>query len=65
MPIYEYRCQNCGEKIEKLQKFSDDPLKHCDKCDTDGLEKVISSGTGFCLMGYGWHKNGMSVSSKR
>lgn len=65
MPIYEYKCQNCGSVIEKLQKYSDDPLKHCDKCDTDGLEKVLSANTGFCLMGYGWDKPGMSVSKKR
>jgi putative FmdB family regulatory protein len=54
MPIYEYQCQNCGHKAEKLQKFSDEPLTHCDECGKDTLKKLISA-AGFQLKGTGWY----------
>jgi putative FmdB family regulatory protein len=53
VPIYEYQCQSCGEITEKLQKFSDPPLKTCPRCGGD-LEKVISNTT-FILKGSGWY----------
>ena len=59
MPIYEYRCNKCHTTKEKLQKHSDAPLTKCDECGEEALEKVISSNTGFCLMGHGWHRPGM------
>ncbi len=43
MPIYEYKCSNCGHQFEKIQKFSDDPLKKCPNCDKNALNKLISS----------------------
>ena len=54
MPIYEYRCQGCGHKLEKLQSFSDDPLVHCPACDADLLKRLISQ-TSFHLKGGGWY----------
>ena len=63
MPIYEYECKECGARKEKLQKFSDPPLKECDCCGKEALEKVVSTGTGFCLMGHGWHRPGMRAGS--
>ncbi|OQY31531.1 MAG: hypothetical protein B6I38_05705 [Anaerolineaceae bacterium 4572_5.1] len=29
MPIYTYRCENCGVQFDRRQKFSDDPLTIC------------------------------------
>ena len=26
MPTYQYRCTNCGQELEVVQRFSDDPL---------------------------------------
>jgi len=52
MPIYEYRCQTCGEVVEKLQKFSDDPLRTCG-CGGN-LEKLVSRSS-FQLKGSGWY----------
>ncbi len=43
MPLYEYECPECGERIEVLQKTGEDgaALK-CQKCKVAGLRKVLS-----------------------
>ncbi|HLD44289.1 MAG TPA: zinc ribbon domain-containing protein, partial [bacterium] len=38
MPLYEYRCQQCGFEFETILKFSDPPITVCPQC---GEEKVI------------------------
>ena len=43
MPIYEYQCDNCGHKLEKLQKISDEPLKICPQCSNHSLKKLVSA----------------------
>lgn len=65
MPIYEYKCLDCGAHLEKIQKTTDDPLTTCDKCG-GGLEKQWSL-SGFQFKGEGWYvtdyagkKNGSS-----
>ena len=35
MPIYIYRCENCGVQFERHQKFSDPPLTRCPECGLD------------------------------
>ena len=54
MPIYEYKCQNCGDHVEVMQKVSDEPLKECEKCGGT-LEKQWSL-SGFQFKGGGWYK---------
>lgn len=54
MPIYEYKCSNCGAKLEKLQKMSDEPLKDCPECGKATLTKLVSA-SGFILKGTGWY----------
>ncbi len=54
MPIYEYRCQNCGHEMEAWQKMNEAPLVQCPTCNKDGLRKLISS-TSFQLKGTGWY----------
>lgn len=56
MPIYEYRCSECGDEFEAIQKFSDKPLKSCGKCGGK-LEKLLSR-SGFMLKGGGWYADG-------
>ena len=53
MPIYEYRCKDCGAHIEKRQTLSDEPLKTCEKCGGT-LEKQWSL-SGFQFNGAGWY----------
>jgi len=55
MPIYEYRCEACGEGLEKLQKLSDAPLEICPACGEPKLKKLISA-AGFRLKGSGWYE---------
>jgi putative FmdB family regulatory protein len=54
MPIYEYRCEACGELQEAIQKMSDAPLKLCKHCGKEALERVLSK-TSFVLKGSGWY----------
>lgn len=54
MPIYEYRCNTCGEHTELLQKVNDAPAKECPSCKKPTLEKQISA-TSFHLKGSGWY----------
>lgn len=53
MPIYEYKCQQCGVQIEKRQSVSDEPLTTCEKCHGT-LEKQWSL-SGFQFKGAGWY----------
>ena len=66
MPIYEYRCPNCGFQKEHLQKMSDEPLSTCPSCGNNGYAKLLSA-AGFQLKGTGWYatdfKGGSSTSS--
>ena len=55
MPIYEYRCQNCGHELEKLQRMSDAPLTDCPACEQAELKRLISA-AGFRLKGSGWYE---------
>lgn len=53
MPIYEYKCLECGTHIEKMQKISDEPLMVCENCGGK-LEKQWSL-SGFQFKGAGWY----------
>ena len=53
LPLYEYQCSTCGDKFEVIQKFSDDPLKNCRKCDGQ-VERLISS-PAIQFKGTGWY----------
>lgn len=53
MPLYEYECQSCHRRLEKIQKFSDPLLEVCPHCG-GRLEKLISS-PAFHLKGSGWY----------
>lgn len=54
MPIYEYRCTDCGHQLEVIQKITDAPLTECPACHTGGLYKLVSA-TSFQLKGSGWY----------
>ena len=42
MPVYTYRCENCGVQFERHQSFTDIPLKTCPECRKKALKKVIT-----------------------
>ena len=53
MPVYTYRCENCGVQFDRQQKFSDQPLTRCPECSKKTLRKVyqpvgiVFKGSGF------------------
>jgi len=53
MPVYTYRCKNCGLQFDQQQKFSDAPLTRCPECSKKTLQKVyqpvgiVFKGSGF------------------
>ena len=64
MPIYEYRCGQCGHEFETIQKVSEEPLKTCPACHEDTLVKKVSA-AGFRLKGGGWYETDFKKGSKR
>jgi putative FmdB family regulatory protein len=54
MPIYEYRCTDCGHQDEYLQKVSEPPLDSCPSCGKGSFRKLLSA-AGFQLKGSGWY----------
>ncbi|MBX3047529.1 MAG: zinc ribbon domain-containing protein [Anaerolineales bacterium] len=53
MPVYTYRCDNCGHEFDRQQSFDDSPLKVCPECRKHTLHKVyraagvVFKGSGF------------------
>ena len=66
MPIYAYRCTQCGFEKEFMQKISDPLLTLCPQCQTESLVKQLTA-PGFQLKGSGWYvtdfKNGSAGKS--
>ena len=66
MPIYEYKCKNCGHESEHIEKMSADPTRECEEC--GGVKARRISRTNFKLVGSGWYatdyKVGHSVDKK-
>lgn len=54
MPIYEYRCTDCGFQKEFLQKVSDPKLTTCTSCGKETFQKMLTA-AGFQLKGSGWY----------
>jgi len=58
VPLYEYQCKKCKHKFEKIQKFSDPPVRKCPECGSP-VEKVMHApnvqfkGTGWYVTDYG------------
>ena len=63
MPIYEYRCSDCGFQDEYLQKVSDSPLTVCPSCGKATFQKLLSA-AGFQLKGSGWYATDFRNSGK-
>ena len=63
MPIYGYRCSNCGHADDHMQKLSDAPLTTCPSCQQASYEKQLSA-AGFQLKGSGWYATDFKSSSK-
>ncbi len=64
MPIYEYKCDECGHQMEAIQKFSDDPLTECPECKQPALKKMLTA-SAFHLKGNGWYATDFKDSGKK
>jgi putative FmdB family regulatory protein len=53
MPLYEYECNKCHHRFERIQKFSDPHVKKCPKCG-GSIEQVISA-PAVQFKGSGWY----------
>jgi len=62
MPIYNFKCPECGHELEQLMKM-DDPWPKCPKCNWF-MEKRMSI-TSFILNGNNWEKDGYGLRSKK
>ena len=57
MPIYEYRCEQCGHLVDLIQKRTDPPLETCSKCG-GSMKKLLAApalqfkGSGFYITDY-------------
>jgi putative FmdB family regulatory protein len=54
MPTYEYACTSCGQHVEAVQSFSDDPLTTCPSC--GGTLRKVFAPVGIVLKGSGFYK---------
>lgn len=55
MPIYEYKCEKCGECFELLRDFNSPPDAVCPSCGSTA-KKIMSSGVGLVFKGSGFYK---------
>ncbi|MBW3606184.1 MAG: FmdB family transcriptional regulator, partial [Actinobacteria bacterium] len=53
MPTYEYVCRECGQHLEVVQSFSDDPLDTCERC--GGALRKVFSAAGIIFKGSGYY----------
>jgi putative FmdB family regulatory protein len=53
LPIYEYKCEGCGETFEVIQKFADEPVTVHEKC--GGHVHRLMSAPSFQFKGSGWY----------
>ena len=57
MPLYEYQCESCAKRFERIQKYSDPPIDTCPSCGAH-VKKLMSSpaiqfkGSGFYITDY-------------
>ncbi len=69
MPLYEYKCDSCGDVFEVMQKFSDEPLTSHEGC--GGAVRRLLSAPALQFKGTGWYVtdyargNGSSNGSKK
>jgi putative FmdB family regulatory protein len=54
MPLYEYQCESCHTRFERIQKFSDPPIDTCPSCGQGPVKKLLSS-PAIQFKGSGWY----------
>jgi putative FmdB family regulatory protein len=62
MPTYESACKSCGEHLEVVQSFRDEPLEECPAC--GGQLRKVFSPVGISFKGSGFYRNDSRSSTK-
>ncbi len=62
MPTYEYRCKSCGEHLEVVQSFKDQPLSECPAC--GGPLRKVFGNIGIAFKGSGFYKTDSRPAAK-
>ena len=63
MPLYEYQCKKCKHKFEKIQKFSDRPIRKCPEC--GGPVEKIQHAPNVQFKGTGWYVTDYAAKSDK
>ncbi|MCS7221591.1 MAG: FmdB family zinc ribbon protein [Anaerolineae bacterium] len=63
MPVYEYECEACGLRFERVQHFSDDPLRTCPECEGP-IHRIIHP-VGIIFKGSGFYVTDSRAKSSR
>ena len=64
MPIYEYKCSECGHFMDALQGVNDSPLEVCPECSEKSLKRLISA-PNFRLSGEGWYETDFKTGNRK
>ncbi|MDA8438564.1 MAG: zinc ribbon domain-containing protein [Propionibacterium sp.] len=62
MPTYQYRCTECGNELEVVQKFTDPVLTHCEAC--NGALRKVYNPVGVVFKGSGFYATDNRTSSR-
>ena len=62
MPLYEYQCDACSNRFERIQKFSDPPVDACPSC--GGKVRKLLSSPAIQFKGSGWYVTDYSSKGK-
>jgi putative FmdB family regulatory protein len=63
VPTYQYACTTCGEQLEVVQKFTDEPLTACPAC--GGSLRKIYSAVGIVFKGSGFYRTDSRAEAKK
>ena len=55
MPTYNYKCENCGQELERFQYITAKPIRKCPNCSKLRLKRLIGSGSGIIFKGSGFY----------
>lgn len=56
MPTYDYKCENCGHKLELFESITKEPTRKCPNCGRLKLQRLIGVGGGIIFKGPGFYQ---------
>ena len=62
MPTYQYACTACGQQLEAVQSFTDEPLTECPAC--EGRLRKLFSAVGVVFKGSGFYRTDSRSATK-